>query len=73
MQLALVGVGQAGGKLVDAVLDFDARTGSHVVRAALAVNTAKPDLQGLEYVPQEHSVLVGQSRVSGHGAARYQP
>jgi cell division GTPase FtsZ len=37
------------------------------VRAAVAVNTAKADLMGLEHVPKENRVLIGQSRVKGHG------
>jgi len=32
MKLALIGVGQAGGKVVDEFLAYDARTGADVVR-----------------------------------------
>ena len=67
MKLACIGVGQAGGKVVDAFLEYDRRTGGHIVGAALAVNTAKADLLGLERVPRTNRVLVGQSRVKGHG------
>ena len=67
MKLALIGVGQAGGKLVDAFLEYDARTGGQVVRAATAINTAEADLDGLEHLPASDRLLVGQSRVSGHG------
>ncbi len=67
MKLALVGFGQAGGKIVDKFLWYDQKTGNDIVRSAAAVNTAKADLLGLDYVPDENRVLIGQSRVKGHG------
>jgi cell division GTPase FtsZ len=67
MKLAMIGFGQAGGKVVDKFLEYDQRTGSEIVRAAVAVNTAKADLMGLEHIPQDQRVLIGQSRVKGHG------
>jgi len=67
MKLAMIGFGQAGGKIVDKFLEYDDRTGSGIVRSAVAVNTAKADLMGLERIPQENRVLIGQSRVKGHG------
>jgi len=67
MKLAMIGFGQAGGKVLDQFLEYDHRSGSSIVRAAVAVNTAKADLMGLERVPEENRVLIGQSRVKGHG------
>ncbi|MFB6236653.1 MAG: tubulin/FtsZ family protein [Halopenitus sp.] len=67
MKLAMIGFGQAGGKIVDKFLEYDKRTGSEIVRAATAVNTAKADLMGLEHIPEDQRVLIGQSRVKGHG------
>ncbi|WP_332900027.1 MULTISPECIES: tubulin/FtsZ family protein [unclassified Haladaptatus] len=67
MKLAMIGFGQAGGKIVDKFLEYDQRTGSGIVRAAVAVNTAKADLLGLKNIPQEQRVLIGQARVKGHG------
>jgi len=67
MKLAMIGFGQAGGKILDKFLEYDKRHDSNIVRAAVAVNTAKADLMGLEHVPQENRVLIGQSRVKGHG------
>ena len=67
MKLALIGFGQAGGKIVDKFLWYDQETGNDIVRSAAAVNTAKADLLGLDYVPEENRVLIGQSRVKGHG------
>ncbi|MEM4782577.1 MAG: tubulin/FtsZ family protein [Halalkalicoccus sp.] len=67
MKLAMIGFGQAGGKVVDRFLEYDDRTGSAIVRAAIAVNTAKADLLGLTHVPEEKRVLIGQAKVKGHG------
>ena len=67
MKLAMIGFGQAGGKIVDKFLEYDQRHGSEIVRAAIAVNTAKADLMGLEHIPEKKRVLIGQSRVKGHG------
>ena len=67
MKLALIGFGQAGGKVVDKFVEYDQRTGSNIVRAAVAVNTAKADLMGLDNVRQDQRVLIGQARVKGHG------
>ncbi|WP_432508808.1 tubulin/FtsZ family protein [Halorubrum ezzemoulense] len=67
MKLALIGVGQAGGKVVDEFLAYDAQTGADIVRGAIAVNTAKADLNGIDRLPEDHRILIGQSRVKGHG------
>ncbi|WP_228546079.1 tubulin/FtsZ family protein [Halegenticoccus tardaugens] len=67
MKLAMIGFGQAGGKIVDAFVAYDRRTNGGIVRAAVAVNTAKADLMGLENIPTDQRVLIGQSRVKGHG------
>ncbi len=67
MKLALIGVGQAGGKIVDRFIEYDAETGANVVRGAVAVNTATADLQGLTHIDERDRVLVGQAEVKGHG------
>ncbi|WP_267640782.1 tubulin/FtsZ family protein [Haloarchaeobius amylolyticus] len=67
MKLAMIGFGQAGGKIVDRFVEYDERTNSGIIRAAIAVNTAKADLMGLDNIPNENRVLIGQSRVKGHG------
>jgi len=67
MKLAMIGFGQAGGKIVDKFLEYDQVTGSNIVRSAIAVNTAEADLLGLQRIPEENRVLIGQARVKGHG------
>ena len=63
MKVALIGLGQAGGRVAQAIQDADRQAGYGAVRGVLAVNTARPDLQGLD-VP---TMLVGGERVGGHG------
>ena len=63
MRAALIGVGQAGGRLTQAILDFDRRLGFDAVRGALAVNTAEADLRSLDV----ETKLIGQSTVDGNG------
>ena len=67
MRLAFIGVGQAGGKIVDRVLEHDVQGGQGFVESAIAVNTAQSALAGLSHVPERNRVLIGQSRVNGHG------
>ena len=63
MKVVLIGVGQAGGKLTQQLAEYDQRMGFGAVQGALAVNSAKADLQSLDL----DTVLVGQDRVNGHG------
>ena len=63
MKVVLIGVGQAGGKITQALAEFDYDMGFNAVRGALVVNTAKADLQNVDV----DTMLVGQDRVKGHG------
>ena len=63
MKAALIGIGQAGGKLSEALLAEDRRAGYDAIRGAFAVNTARADLEPLDV----DTMLVGQERVKGHG------
>ncbi|ELZ66124.1 MULTISPECIES: tubulin/FtsZ family protein [Haloferax] len=67
MKLAMIGFGQAGGKVVDKFVEYDRERNAGIVRAAVAVNSAKADLLGLKNIPKDQRVLIGQSRVKGHG------
>ncbi|MFP8955429.1 tubulin/FtsZ family protein [Natrialbaceae archaeon A-CW3] len=67
MKLALIGFGQAGGKIVDAFCAFEETIDRDFIEASIAVNSATADLRGLEHVAEEDRVLIGQSRVKGHG------
>jgi cell division GTPase FtsZ len=63
MQVALIGVGQAGGKVSQALAEFDYQMGFDAICGAVAVNTARADLQNLDI----DTILIGQDRVKGHG------
>lgn len=67
MRLGLVGVGQAGGKVVDAFIEQQDRTRGQFIASATAINTASSDLQGLERIPKDQRTLIGAARVKGHG------
>jgi cell division GTPase FtsZ len=63
MKVALIGVGQAGGKLAQRLGEYDYEMGFSAVQGGLAINTAKQDLQSLDL----DTVLIGQDKVKGHG------
>ena len=63
MQVVLIGVGQAGGKVTQRLVEFDRDMGFGAVQGAFAVNTAEADLQALDL----DTMLIGQDRVKGHG------
>ncbi|MFW6017478.1 MAG: tubulin/FtsZ family protein [Halapricum sp.] len=63
MKVVLIGVGQAGGKITQALAEYDYEMGYDAVQGALAVNTAEADLQALDIDTQ----LIGRNRVKGHG------
>lgn len=69
MKLALIGFGNAGGKVVDAILAADQPDDRSLCRDALAINSAKTDLQRPDLIPEDRRVLIGQTddRVKGHG------
>jgi cell division GTPase FtsZ len=63
MKTVLVGVGQAGGKLAERLVTFDRDSGYGSVQDALAINSAKPDVESLAI----DTALIGQARVEGNG------
>ena len=66
MKVFFIGFGQAGGKIVDKFIEFDQRSSGTSFRA-IAVNTARTDLMGLQHLDFEDRVLIGQTMVKGHG------
>lgn len=63
MKAVVVGVGQAGGKVTEALYEFDRDRRFGTVVDALAINTAEADLGSLSL----DTLLIGQDRVGGHG------
>lgn len=67
MRLAAIGVGQAGGKVLDRLLEYDRSWGYGFVTSATAFNTARADLHGMDYVPEDRRILIGATHAHGHG------
>src|SRR6056297_1425985 len=70
MKLAVIGFGNAGGKIADRIVEYETETERSLCQFTAVVNSARIDLHKLEYVPQRHQILVGQTdeRSKGHGA-----
>ncbi|HID20608.1 MAG TPA: cell division protein [Methanophagales archaeon] len=67
MRIFVIGYGQAGGRVADSFVGFAKRTGQHFVVRAMAINTAKSDLMGIQNLPMEDRLLIGESLTKGHG------
>jgi cell division GTPase FtsZ len=69
MKLATIGVGNAGSKVLDHMLEFEQRTGRNLCRHAMAINTARTDLAKPDHVPEERRFLIGEThqQAKGHG------
>ena len=68
MKLGVIGVGQAGGKVVDQLKVYDDEAEIGCVADAMVVNSSRADLVSLRHLPQRRRVLVGQQETEGHGA-----
>jgi cell division GTPase FtsZ len=69
MKLATIGVGNAGSKIVDRMLEFESQTNRNLCRHVHAINTARTDLAKPDYIPEEQRVLIGDTnqKSKGHG------
>ncbi|ELZ90374.1 cell division protein ftsZ [Haloferax mucosum ATCC BAA-1512] len=67
MKVLCFGVGQAGGNVLDALIQYEQRTDGDFLIDAVAYNTASADLRGLQHVPESNRILFGADEVSGHG------
>jgi cell division GTPase FtsZ len=69
MKLATIGVGNAGSKLIDRMIEFEQNTGRNLCRHALVINTARTDLAKPQHVPEDRRVLIGDThkKARGHG------
>ena len=66
MRIGAIGVGQAGGRILDAFV-YNNIWGGHkdVLPLTLAINAAKADLLGLSSVPRKDRILLGHTLVKG--------
>jgi len=69
MKLATIGVGNAGTKILDRMLEFEQETNRNLCRHALAINTARTDLAKPDFIPENRRVLIGDTHqeAKGHG------
>jgi len=69
MHVAVIGFGNAGGKIADAILQFQTDTGRSLCKDVLAVNSAEIDLAKPDRIPEDRRLLVGQTheQVKGRG------
>ncbi|MEF8821482.1 MAG: tubulin/FtsZ family protein [Halovenus sp.] len=69
MKLATIGVGNAGTKILDRMLEFEQETNRNLCRHALAINTARTDPAKPDFIPEDRRVLIGDTHqeAKGHG------
>ncbi|TKX74442.1 cell division protein [Halorubrum sp. GN11_10-6_MGM] len=69
MKLATIGVGNAGSKLIDQMIEFEFETGRNLCRHALVINTARTDLAKPQHLDEDRRVLIGDThqKARGHG------
>jgi len=69
MKLATIGVGNAGSKIIDQMLQFEDRTDRNLCRHVHVINTARTDLAKPDYVPEDRRILIGDThqKAKGHG------
>lgn len=67
MKIGLIGFGQAGGKIAQELILYDQRSDRSIVEEALAINSARADLHGLDHIQDDHKLVIGTEKVKGHG------
>ncbi len=69
MKLGTIGVGNAGSKIVDKMVEFEELTDRNLCRHVLVINTARTDLAKPDHIPDNRRVLIGDThqKSKGHG------
>jgi cell division GTPase FtsZ len=69
MKLGTIGVGNAGSKIVDKMVEFEQLTDRQLCRHVLVINTARTDLAKPDHIPEDRRVLIGDTnpKAKGHG------
>lgn len=69
MKLAIIGFGNAGGKIADSILKFERDRGLNLSKSVSTINSARVDLAKPDLIPRENRYLIGQThpKVKGHG------
>lgn len=69
MKLGTIGVGNAGSKIVDKMVEFETLTDRNLCRHTLLINTARTDLSKPDHIEEDRRVLIGDThqKAKGHG------
>lgn len=69
MKLGIIGVGNAGSKLVDKMVEFESLTNRKLCRHVMVINTARTDLSKPDHIPESRRILIGDThqKAKGHG------
>ncbi|KAB1187591.1 MULTISPECIES: tubulin/FtsZ family protein [Haloferax] len=69
MKLGTIGVGNAGSKIVDKMVEFESLTNRKLCRHVMVINTARTDLTKPDHIPENRRVLIGDThqKAKGHG------
>ncbi|WP_411964386.1 tubulin/FtsZ family protein [Haloferax sp. YSMS24] len=69
MKLGIIGVGNAGSKIVDKMVEFESLTNRKLCRHVMVINTARTDLSKPDHIPEERRILIGDThqKAKGHG------
>jgi len=76
MKLAVIGLGQCGGRIADEFARLgrraSSRRGIEIITGAFAVNTDEADLTGLKTIKTnyQHRILLGGRKTGGHGVGK---
>ncbi|KAB1198275.1 MULTISPECIES: tubulin/FtsZ family protein [Haloferax] len=69
MKLGVIGVGNAGSKIVDKMVEFESLTNRKLCRHVMVINTARTDLTKPDHIPEDRRILIGDThqKAKGHG------
>jgi cell division GTPase FtsZ len=69
MKLGTIGVGNAGSKIVDKMVEYESLTNRKLCRHVMVINTARTDLAKPDHIPEDRRVLIGDThqKAKGHG------
>ncbi|ELZ78004.1 tubulin/FtsZ family protein [Haloferax larsenii] len=69
MKLGIIGVGNAGSKIVDKMVEFESLTDRKLCRHVMVINTARTDLSKPDHIPDSQRILIGDThqKAKGHG------
>jgi len=71
LKLAVIGIGQAGGRIADLFEYYDIKYRNIYgknISVCMAINTSQSDLMELKAIPSKDRILIGQSYAKSHGA-----